>query len=135
VLCIDKHKALSSLNGLYFSTYSDTLAVPEHPPTVMSGDVADLIRLSHGCSFRFLGVPAEALPPRAAIRLRSSGLSFRLRANPAFRAIWLRSVGLNFLDLAAPPSLPSAEACGLGIFCFIEATLSKRHVRVNWFLF
>ncbi len=53
VLCIDEHKALSSLNGLYFSVYSDALAVPEHPPTAMSHDVADLIRLSMVAGFVF----------------------------------------------------------------------------------
>jgi hypothetical protein len=87
----------------------------------MPHDVAGLACLFHCFSFRFvLGIPAEALPPSAAILRRSSGLNFRLLASPAFRAISERSAEVSFRALAGPPSLPSAEACGLGIFFFME---------------
>jgi len=51
VLCIDKRKALSSLNGLYFPTYSDPLAVSEHPPATMPRDVTSLLGSSHSSPF------------------------------------------------------------------------------------
>jgi len=77
VLGINRRETLGSLNGFDFPAYAHTLAVSKYPPTAVSHEVAGLISLSHGCSFCFVfGVPAEAFPPSAAIRLRSSGLSF-----------------------------------------------------------
>jgi hypothetical protein len=58
------------LDSFDFPAYTHTLAVSKYPPTAVSREVAGLIGLSHGCSFRFVfGIPAEALPPSAAIRL------------------------------------------------------------------
>jgi hypothetical protein len=54
VLCINRHKSFGSLNGFDFPAYANALAVSKHPPTAVSHDVADLIRFSHGCSFRFV---------------------------------------------------------------------------------
>jgi hypothetical protein len=100
----------------------------------MPHDVAGLIRLSAFQGFSFLlllGMPAEALPPRAAMRWRSSALSFSFRASPALRAISDRSAAVKLFDRALPPSLPSAEACGLGFLTVILDTLSYRYVRVK----
>jgi hypothetical protein len=86
----------------------------------MLRDVAILMRFPHFSLLRLLlGVPFEALPPSAAIRLRSLALRFSHRAIPAFRAISDRCAGVNFLVLARPPSLPSALACGLGFLAII----------------
>src|SRR5438045_2770653 len=88
VLSVHRCKALSSLNSFDFPANAHVLAVSKHPPVSVSHDVAGLLGSSHTVSFRFVfGLPAEALPPSAAIRLRSSALSFLLRASPAFRAI------------------------------------------------
>jgi hypothetical protein len=77
VLRIHSHEALSSLNARDFPIYAHALAVSKHPPTTMSHDVAGLFGFSHTVSFRFVfGLPAEALPPSAEIRLRSSALTF-----------------------------------------------------------
>ena len=123
-------KALSSLNRFDFSANTHALTVPKHPPVPVSHDVTGLLSFSQTVSFRFVfGLPAEALPPSAAIRLRSSTLSFLLRASPALRAISERRSGLNFSVLALPPSFPRARACGF--LCFIELTLAKRHVCVK----
>jgi hypothetical protein len=120
VLCIDWSKSPGALHRLEFTAYTYALAVSEYPPSAMPHDVSGLICFSHGCPFRLvLGVPAEALPPIAEIRLRSSALSFWFRASPPLLAISLRSAGLNFLNLAAAPSLPRAEACGLGFLTFM----------------
>src|ERR1039458_2863936 len=136
VRCIDRCEPPSPLHCLKFTAHTYTLAVPEHPPSAMPHDVSGLICFSHGCSFRLvLGIPAEALPPNAAMRFRSPALSFWFRASPALRAISLRSAGLNFFNLAAAPSLPSAEACGLGFLAFIVLTLTKRLDRVKQVVF
>src|SRR5947207_14764649 len=123
-------KALGSLNRFEFSANTHSLTLPKHPPVPVSHDVTGLLSFSQSVSFRFVfGLPAEALPPSAAIRLRSSALSFLLRASPALRAISERRSGLNFSVLALPPSFPRARACGF--LCFIAITLAKRHVCVK----
>lgn len=115
--------AFSPLNSLDFSAYTHALAVSKHPPTTVSHDVARLLGSSHTVSFRFVfGLPAEALPPSAAIRLRSLALSFRLRANPAIRAISIAfdkervwSAGAAFLwtvRCPIPEFLPESCDCG-----------------------
>ena len=117
VLRIHGRKALSSLDGFDFPANAHALAVSKNPPTAMSHNVAGLLGSSHIVSFRFVfGLPAEALPPSAAIRFRSLALSFWLRASPAFRAISERRSGLNFSVLALPPSFPRARACGFFFF-------------------
>jgi len=126
VLRIHGDKTLSSLNSLDSAADAYSLPVPEHPPTAVSHYVPSLFDSSHTVSFRFVfGFPAEALPPIAAIRLRSSALSFLLRASPAIRAISDRRSGLSFSVLALPPSFPRARACGF--LFFMSNTLTKRH--------
>jgi len=81
---------LARRTWLVWSARTHALTVSKYPSTVVSHEVAGLIGLSHGCSFSLvLGIPTEALPPNAAIRFRSSGLSLQLRASPAFRTISL----------------------------------------------
>src|SRR4051812_16565246 len=112
VLSVHGCKALSSLNSLDLPANTHALPVSKHPPVPVSHDMAGLLGSSHTVSFFVFGFPAEALPPSAAILLRSPALSFLLRASPAFRAISERRSGLNFSVLALPPSLPRARACG-----------------------
>src|SRR5947199_135896 len=83
----------------------------------MLRDVAILLHFPHVSLLRLsLGLPFEALPPIAAIRLRSLALRFSHRAIPAFRAISDCCAVFNFFVLARPPDLLTAVASGLGFF-------------------
>ena len=97
------------------------------PPFSVTADSTSYCS-SHDCfSFEVrpvLGLPFEALPPSAAIRLLSAFGSFLLRASPNFRANSDRSFGVVPFQRAKAPSLPSACACGFGSFLDMPDTLT-----------
>jgi len=115
-------KRSESFGSLYASdrfTFANALTVTKYPPPSVAADRTFYCSSHDLFSFAFrpvLGLPLEALPPSAAIRLLSAFGSFLLRASPSFRPYAERSSGVLPFQRAKAPSLPSACACGFGSF-------------------
>ena len=91
VVLVDRSKPLGSLYGFDRVSYTNSFSESKTPESMVRGNCALNQRFlfsssTHFLSFLVLGLPREALPPRAASSLRWALVSAAHRALPAFLA-------------------------------------------------